>query len=321
MPAPPLPPDFGDNVRAFLKRLPQRPVTRFAPSPTGPLHMGHAVHLLYLWGLAQLSKAKVLLRVEDHDRQRSKPKYERAILDDLEWLGLTNTTPEIAVFRAGETPFRQTDNAGAYAEAFAQLRQRHRVYGCQMTRRELAETVIPNPDGEHRYPGTYRHTGLALVDGLNWRLELPDETIEAEDGLQGRLIQRPQQQCGDLVLRDRHNNWTYQFAVSVDDYQQGVNLIVRGADLLQSVGRQVLVQKMLGRTAPLYFFHHPLVHNAKGLKLSKRLLSTGLAVHRAAGKEPTAVWGEAAQLAGWQTTEKPLEAQAIGDLLRRRIRT
>ena len=261
-------------------------VTRFAPSPTGYLHLGHVVNAIYGWGLARAAGGRVLLRIEDHDRIRSRLAFEAAILEDLAWLGFV---PD-----AGLIPVRrQSDNDAVYVSAMATLAATHNIYACDCSRREIAA---------ERYPGRCRarrlRPGERLPPNTGVRLQLDDRPESFTDGALGELVQTPAEQCGDLLLRDRDGNWTYQFAVTVDDMNDGVNLVVRGMDLLSSTGRQIKLARMLGRTEPSHFFHHPLIIKPDGEKLSKSNGDTGVHELRAAGVDPAAVIGLAAAAVG-----------------------
>ncbi len=224
---------------------PQQPlVTRYAPSPTGRLHLGHAAHILYVWGLADLLGARVLLRIEDHDRQRCRAEYEAAILEDLDWLGFEPANTMTA-------DYRQSDSDAVYREALDRLRRGQNVYRCVCTRKDLAACCAASETGERIYAGRCRaanHPGN-VPHGL--RLEWGGGEESFEDGFLGPRSQDPARQCGDLLLKDRHGQWTYQFAVTVDDMRHGVNLIVRGEDLLDSTGRQIRLARLLGRAGAL----------------------------------------------------------------------
>ena len=283
--------------------IPFIPITRFAPSPTGYLHLGHVANALYVWGLAERHGGSVLLRIEDHDRQRSKPAYERAILTDLEWLGLS-----------WSSMVRQSDRDREYRGRLARLADRFNVYTCSCSRRDLAREAADVPGEEMRYPGHCRHRGLPPRAGHGVRVELKAGEIRFSDLLLGEQRQDPSLQCGDLQLKDRLGNWTYQFAVTVDDYLQGVNLIVRGQDLLASTGRQILLGEMLGRPEPATFFHHPLILKPGGDKLSKSSGDTGVRELRAAGESRETVLGHAAFLAGLQKEQRPISPAEIGRL-------
>ena len=292
-----------------LSRLPPAPRTRFAPSPTGYLHLGHVANAVWTWGIALASGGRVLLRIEDHDRGRCRPEYEQAILQDLDWLGLVAEPGPV---------WRQSDHDGAYADAVARLADSARIYGCRCSRadiaRRLAADALEEWD-ELRYPGTCRELGIRNRElGVGLRAVLSEREVAFTDLLHGNLRQRPAEQCGDLLLRDATGNWTYQFAVVVDDLRQGVNLVIRGEDLLASTGRQILLGEMLGRASPAAFLHHPLIREPGGAKLSKRDGATGIREMRAAGKSPEEVLGEAAYLTGLTSERRPLGAQELARL-------
>lgn len=262
-------------------------VTRFAPAPTGFLHLGHVVNALYVWSAAARAGGEVRLRIEDHDRQRSRQEYDDALLEDLAWLGFEPHGPVV----------RQHEREAIYREAVAQLQRNGRVYGCRCTRAEL-EQVPAGPDGERRYPGTCRSQGLPATDGLGWRVILDDTEEAFVDGLCGPQVQWPARQCGDLLIRDRLGNWTYQFAVTVDDTQQQISDVVRGIDLLASTGRQRQLARLLGRSVPPRCAHHPLVMKSDTKKLSKSDGDTGVRDLRAAGWTAGDVLARARALAG-----------------------
>ena len=242
-------------------------ITRFAPSPTGELHLGHVAHALWVWRIAGEHDAKVLVRMEDHDRTRCKAAYERSILADLDWLGFVPDPVSRASLESHPSGYRQSDHPERYAEAFEQLRTVTDVYGCSCTRAMLGTS---GPDGERRYPGTCRGMPIDREGRSVVRARIPGDETEIEDLLLGSLHQQPQHDQGDVAIRDVFGQWTYQFCVAVDDMHDGVNLIVRGEDLRPSTGRQWLLAKLLGRTDPFVTAHHPLLYAADGKKLSKR---------------------------------------------------
>ena len=274
----------------------ERPLlTRFAPSPTGYLHLGHVVNAVYVWGLARALEGRVLLRIEDHDRLRSRASYESALLDDLDWLGFEAD--------AGRLPLlRQSDEGEAYAAALARLRRTHHVYACDCSRRDI---------GGERYPGTCRQRGLEEREGRGLRVRLEPGVETFVDGLLGPQEQRPAEDFGDVLLRDRDGHWTYQFAVAVDDLRQGVTAVIRGTDLLSSTGRQLRLARMLGRPGPPAFMHHPLLLKATGEKLSKSTRDTGVRDLRAAGMQPADVIGAAAAAVGLLDTPRPVSASSL----------
>ena len=240
-------------------------VTRFAPAPTGYLHLGHVLNAIHVWHAARRADGgTVLLRIEDHDRQRSRKLYEDAILEDLDWLGFVADGPLV----------RQSERGAIYEDALELLRCRGLVYACACSRSDF--------EGQ-RYPGTCREQNLGEAPGLGLRVRFDDSVVRFDDLRLGAQTQQPSAQCGDLLVRDRDGNWTYQFAVTVDDWVQNVNLVIRGEDLLDSTGRQILLARLLGRSQPPAFLHHPLLMKSPTQKLSKSDGDTGIRDLRAKG--------------------------------------
>jgi glutamyl-tRNA synthetase/glutamyl-Q tRNA(Asp) synthetase len=243
-------------------------ITRLAPSPTGELHLGHVAHLQWLWAVAGVSGARVVVRMEDHDRSRCRTEFERSILDDLDWLGFVADPVSMASLRGvPPSPFRQSDHPSRYATAFDQLQDAGLLYGCTCTRGDLG---APDEMGERFYPGTCRGQPVVRAGRHVVRVMLPDEPTQVDDLLRGALDQHPLRDHGDPMIRDAQGQWSYQFCVVIDDMTDGVNLIVRGADLVASTGRQFLLARLLGRVSPFVTVHHPLLLDADGRKLSKR---------------------------------------------------
>jgi len=296
------------DLSVLASRLPSRPRTRFAPAPTGALHLGHVVNAIYVWGLARALGGEVVLRVEDHDRQRCRPAFERGLLDDLDWLGFEPDHYPTQAFRDGPCEGRQQDRDDVYRAAIERLVARGLLYGCTCTRKEI-EAAGGTDGTERRYPGTCRGAGHPLDDGVGWRLRLDDRVIRFDDGRLGAQAQTPAVQCGDVLVRDRLGNWAYQFAVSVDDTAQAIALVVRGMDLLPSTGRQILMAEALGRDVPPVFVHHPLVMKSETAKVSKSDGDTGVADLRRQGWTPEAVIGEAAGRVGLLSAPRPLAAR------------
>jgi glutamyl/glutaminyl-tRNA synthetase len=267
-------------------------ITRFAPAPTGHLHLGHVVNAVHVWRAAHDRDGKVLLRIEDHDRQRSRPEYEAAILEDLAWLGFVHDGPIT----------RQRERDAIYRKALQPLIDRELVFGCTCSRAEIETgSGIRDPfDSAHEgasvaqggpgsgspelfYPGTCREKDIPLTDGVGWRVRMDPGVERFFDELLGPQEQDPSRQCGDVLVRDRLGNWTYQFAVTVDDHLQKVTDVIRGVDLLDSTGRQLRLAKLLGRPTPPRFRHHPLVMKSPTQKLSKSDGDTGVRELRAQG--------------------------------------
>jgi glutamyl-Q tRNA(Asp) synthetase len=269
-------------------------LTRFAPAPTGWLHLGHVLNAEYVWSRARAGNGRVLLRIEDHDRIRARPEFEAGILDDLDWLGYRPDIYPTDAFRGGRCDGRQSDRDPVYRESFEILRSKGLVYACNCSRRSAAtragQGVTPTPDPvELHYPGTCRDKRYPLTDGYGWRVRIEPGIEEFEDGQLGLQQQDPAEQCGDVLLRDRHGNWTYQFAVTVDDWRQDIDLVIRGVDLLPSTGRQIRIARLLGRNRPPGFLHHPLIMKTSDQKLSKSDGDSGVRDLRARGWTPQEV--------------------------------
>jgi glutamyl-Q tRNA(Asp) synthetase len=302
------------DLAALRDRLPAAPLTRFAPSPTGHLHLGHVANAIWVWGVARALGGRVLLRIEDHDRGRSRAEYEGAALEDLEWLGLTPDRGVPEALRRGASPYRQSDCGEIYAAALDRLGRSETVYACDCSRREIALEAGDPFNQETRYTGRCRARGLAPVPGRGIRLALPATTETFTDARLGDVSHTPAEQCGDLLLRDRTGNWTYQFAVVVDDLRHEVDLVIRGEDLLSSTGRQIMLARMLGRARPPVFLHHPLIRREDGAKLSKSSGDTGVRELRGAGVTPEAVLGQAAWRTGLLPRPEPLGARDLASI-------
>jgi glutamyl-tRNA synthetase/glutamyl-Q tRNA(Asp) synthetase len=289
--------------------------TRFAPAPTGFLHLGHLVNAIHVWGLAQRYGGAVVLRIEDHDLTRCRPEYEEALLEDLEWLGFVPDESSVASFRRGATPYRQSDNGDAYRAAITTLEEQQLVYPCTCSRRDILRAVGPVAEGEEpRYPGTCRVRGLAADVTRARRVILKPERIVFHDLRLGAQEQTPAEDCGDVLVCDRFGHWTYQFAVTVDDRDQRIDVVIRGEDLLSSTGRQILISRALGRTQAPAYFHHTLLRTPEGRKLSKAAGDTSLRELRAAGATAAQLIGDAAYRCGLQATSAPLSATDVAQL-------
>ncbi len=270
-----------------------RLVTRFAPSPTGRLHLGHAFSALTAWDIARAAEGTFLLRIEDLDRTRARPDHEAAILDDLAWLGLTWPEPVL----------RQSDRLPAYAAALDRLKALGVAYPCTCTRRDIAAALAAPQEGAPAgiYPGTCRGRTDAPEDAA-WRLDLAAATHRlggpaavaglgfTETGPQApgahRLDpDRLAREIGDVVLGRRDTGIAYHLAVVIDDAAQGVTHVVRGADLLAVTPLHRLLQALLDLPVPVWH-HHRLIRDAAGRRLAKRDDARALATWRAAGATP-----------------------------------
>ncbi len=288
--------------------LPPGPVvSRFAPAPTGYLHLGHVVSCLYVYGITRALGGQVLVRIEDHDQTRSRPTFDDAIRDDLVWLGLVpdrSPWPNLGQYDPSLRQSHRAGTTGIYNARLAELTARGLTYRCDCSRSSMAL----NPDGEIFHDGLCKTRDVPATAPHGIRLLMPDReftfknltqiTTKAADEAHN---QNPQLQSGDLLVRDRNGCFTYQFCCAVDDLDQGVNLIIRGADLLTSTGRQLALRQMLippqNPPAPPIFFHHPLLTDGSGQKLGKRFLSESIRQLRMDGQTPEAVLGLAAFLA------------------------
>ncbi|WER45006.1 tRNA glutamyl-Q(34) synthetase GluQRS [Cupriavidus sp. WKF15] len=236
---------------------------RFAPSPTGPLHMGSLVTALATWLDARAHGGQWLVRIEDIDYPRCVRGADSDILQTLERLGLIPDEP----------PVWQSRREALYADALQRLDAAGQLYPCGCSRKEIADSLLHVRERHQTlgYPGTCRN-GLNGKLPRAWRVRVPDgpaATICFDDRWQGRQCQDLETEVGDFVLRRADGLWAYQLAVVVDDGLQGITHIVRGADLLDSTPRQIHLQHLLGLPTPAYL-HVPVVVNAIGEKLSKQ---------------------------------------------------
>ena len=298
-------------------------ITRFAPSLTGYLHLGHVLHMLYVWGIARSRGATVLSRIEDHDLSRRRPEYETAILEDMEWLGFVPDEGITVSNAAKPSPFRQSDCGDDYERMLQRLNAHGQVYGCECTRKQIqaeydggtpspasvdsGDAVPPTMPAELCYTGTCADKGLPLV-GNTVRFRVPAGEVVFEDAQLGQYRQIPQQQCGDFSLRDRQGQWTYQFACVCDDIRHGVDWVIRGEDILASTARQILLYQALEAPVPAYF-HHPLLCDESGEKLSKRQRSESISRLREAGAAPGEILGRALFAGGLAADPAPLSVE------------
>jgi glutamyl-Q tRNA(Asp) synthetase len=231
---------------------------RFAPSPTGPLHFGSLVAAVGSCLDARAVGGEWLLRMEDVDEPRTAAGAADAILRTLEELGFAWD---------GEVAF-QSRRTSRYQAAFERLRLAGTVYACACSRREVADSAL-GPDGAPRYPGTCRNGVLPGREARAWRVKVEPGAVCFDDALQGRICQDLAAEVGDFVVLRADGYFAYQLAVVVDDADQGVTHVVRGADLIDSTPRQICLQRYLGLAQPAYL-HLPAAVNAAGEKLSKQ---------------------------------------------------
>ena len=235
-------------------------IGRFAPSPSGRMHLGNVFSAMLAWLSVRSAGGKMILRIEDLDPDRCRPEYAEQLKRDLEWLSLG--------WDEEQTP--QSQRTAAYAEAFARLD----TYPCYCSRSELHAASAPHAsDGTFLYAGTCRNLTAAERAAKTrrpaWRVRVPEEQISFTDGLQGQVRETLSRSCGDFILRRSDGVYAYQLAVVVDDAAGGVTEVVRGRDLLSSTPRQLWLQTQLGLPHPRYF-HVPLLLAPDGRRLSKR---------------------------------------------------
>ncbi len=277
---------------------------RYAPSPTGPLHLGNARTALIAWLHARAEGGAFVLRVEDLDGPRVRPGMEARIVDELRWLGLDwDEGPDVGGARG---PYRQSLLSGRYAAALGRLREAGVAYPCFCSRAEIAgASHAPHGPGEEgpRYPGTCRDLSGAEVARRSaqrrpaWRLRVDEGEVSFEDLVHGRQSFDVQGTTGDFVVMRADGIAAYQLAVAVDDAAMGITDVVRGDDLLPSTARQLLVYRALGLPAPR-FAHVPLVVGEDGERLAKRHGALSLGELRDRGADPEAVVGLLAALCG-----------------------
>lgn len=267
-------------------------VTRFAPSPTGHLHLGHAYSAMLAYRCAQQAHGRFLLRIEDIDPVRCKPEFAKDLMEDLRWLGL----------RWEEPVRRQSEHMDDYTSVLDQLRERGLVYPCFCTRREVAAEAMASGHAPHLpiqsletvvYAGTCRDLSCEerkerLRQGpANWRLDVAKsmalvKNLFWHDRIKGKIEARPQD-FGDIVLARKDIPTSYHLSVSVDDSIQGVTFVTRGEDLFRATDIHCLLQKLLGYDTPEYYHHH-LQCDANGKRYAKRDQSVTLRSLREKGK-------------------------------------
>lgn len=246
--------------------MPQPVTGRFAPTPSGRLHLGNVLCCLLAYLSARSQGGRFLLRVEDIDIPRCPPSLGQQMIDDLRWLG----------FDWDEEPLWQSRRGDVYQRHLARLTAQGLTYPCFCTRAQLAASAAPNlGDTQRIYPGTCARltaeeaASLALRRAPAIRLRTPDEELAFTDGLFGPQRENLHRDCGDFVLRRSDGLWGYQLAVVVDDALSGVTEVVRGRDILSATPRQLYLQRLLGFPAPRYV-HIPLLTDSQGRRLAKR---------------------------------------------------
>lgn len=289
---------------------------RFAPSPSGRIHLGNILCCLLAWLSARQKGGRVILRIEDLDIARCPRRYGEQMCRDIQWLGLD--WDEGPVIGGPSGPYEQSRRTALYQAALRRLEAQGLVYPCFCTRAELHAASAPHrEDGQVVYPGTCR--GLTAEQAAErarrtgrapaLRLWVPEEKITFTDGHMGEYREWLPADCGDFLLRRSDGIFAYQLAVVVDDAAMGVTEVVRGADLLASTPRQLLLYRLLGLEAPA-FYHFPLLLGSDGQRLSKRNADAGLDT---LGERYTApeILGKLAYLAGFNPSAEPRSGESL----------
>ena len=282
----------------------QNVVGRFAPTPSGRMHLGNVFAALIAWVSVRSRNGSLVLRMEDLDTQRTSEENAKILREDLLWLGLDWDV---------ETP-PQSQRSQVYDRYFDILKEKGLLYPCYCTRSQLHNVNAPHQsDGTYVYPGTCRNLTSQEQAAFNrkpaWRVCVPDETWQVNDLGQGLFTQNLSAQCGDFVVRRADGVYVYQLAVTVDDGEAGVTEVVRGMDLLGSAPRQMYLQSLFGFRHPEYG-HVPMLLSSDGRRLSKRDKDLDLGVLRQ-HISPEALIGTLAYSAGLISNNEPLSAKEL----------
>lgn len=289
-------------------------VGRFAPTPSGRMHAGNVFSALLAWLAVRSANGRMVLRIEDLDPRAQNPEVAQTLMDDLAWLGLY----------WDEGPYYQSKRSDLYANALASLQQKGLLYPCFCTRSQLHAASAPHAsDGTYVYAGTCRNLTPEQVRQKSQtrrpatRLRVPDANntaaqIEFDDLVYGHQTENLARDCGDFLVRRSDGVFAYQLAVVVDDGLMGINEVVRGHDLLDSVGRQMYLQDLLGFQHPQYG-HVPLLMAPDGHRLSKREHDMDLGVMREHLQGPEELLGRLASLVGLAEKGEAVSADALVD--------
>ena len=277
------------------------PVGRFAPTPSGRMHLGNVFAFLIAWLSVKSRNGSIVLRMEDLDTLRTSTEFAETLRGDLRWLGLTWDE---------ETP-PQSQRSAVYDQYFEKLQDLGLLYGCYCTRSQLHNVNAPHlSDGTYVYAGTCRNLTEAQKAAFDrkpaWRVQVPDRIWQFTDLLQGKHLENLCRDCGDFVVRRADGVYVYQLAVTVDDGESGVTEVVRGVDLLGSSARQMYLQDLFGFEHPTYG-HVPLLVAPDGRRLSKRDKDLDLGVLRQ-NLHPEQLIGTLAYSAGLLDRNVPISA-------------
>ena len=281
-----------------------RPVGRFAPTPSGRMHLGNVFAALIAWLSVRSRDGKLVLRMEDLDTQRTSDAFARTLREDLLWLG----------FDWDEETQPQSRRGEVYETYFRRLEQLELLYPCYCTRSQLHSVNAPHlSDGTYVYPGTCRDLSelarAAFSRQPSWRVKVPNRVWQVEDLCQGHYEENLATDCGDFVVRRADGVFVYQLAVTVDDGEAGVTEVVRGVDLLSSAPRQMYLQSLFGFPHPAYG-HVPLLMAPDGRRLSKRDMDLDLGALRSR-MSPEQLIGSLACTAGLLDTPQAISAREL----------
>ena len=284
-------------------------VGRFAPTPSGRMHLGNVFSALMAWASVRSQNGSLILRVEDLDIRAHNPQYTSLLLDDLQWLGLT----------WDKGPYYQSRRTELYQEALLDLRQQGLLYPCFCSRADLHAAQAPHAsDGTYVYAGTCRNLSQSERKELSshkipaTRIHVPNKIYAFEDKVYGSTSQNLAESCGDFIVQRADGVFAYQLAVVVDDADMGITEVVRGSDLLSSTPRQLYLQDVLG-LSHLTYAHLPLLVAPDGRRLSKRNHDLDLGVLRSQGKTPEEILGFLAYCVGLTEENEPLSAVQIAN--------
>jgi len=287
---------------------------RFAPSPTGYIHLGNVWTAFLAWLQVRQQKGTLILRIEDIDEQRSKPEYTQALLEDLAWLGLD--WDEGPGKGGPYGPYIQQERYSLYEKALQELQAKHLLYPCYCSRARLQAIGAPH-EGEHRLYdghcyGMPQEQRRQMDRKPSWRVHVPHVSVSFTDGSYGPFSDYLPRVCGDFVVRRADGLYAYQLAVAVDDGSMGITHVLRGRDLLSSTAQQIWLMEVLGYTPPSYT-HVPMLIDASGNRLSKRQQGITVRSLRDRGVQADAILSALA-LAGGLVSERRLYHK--GELLR-----
>jgi glutamyl-tRNA synthetase len=286
---------------------------RLAPSPTGELHLGNARTSLLAWLQVRAAGGTLVMRVEDIDPGRSRPELIEHQLEDLRWLGIDwDEGPDVG---GPHRPYLQSRRAEHYTAALHELQRQNRLFACVCSRRDIASaSSAPHPVDEEgpRYPGFCRERALPPQGdrSVALRFRVPSEPVCFQDLVHGRMTISLEQSGGDFVVRRKDGVPAYQLAVVVDDAAMGITHVLRGADLLISTARQILLYEAMGEEPPVWA-HVPLLLGPDGQRLSKRHGSVSIREIRAAGMSPEQVIGWLAWTCGLADDARPIPAPEL----------